>query len=62
MDEGIGNFTAALSAKKMLEETFIIFTTDNGGPVPDTPGGDYVGSRNYPLRGGKHSKYTAQHW
>ena len=25
------------------------------GPVPDTPGGDYVGSRNYPLRGGKHS-------
>lgn len=23
--------------------------------MPDTPGGDYVGSRNYPLRGGKHS-------
>ena len=21
----------------------------------DTPGGDYVGSRNFPLRGGKHS-------
>jgi hypothetical protein len=60
MDEGIGNFTAALSDNNMLDNTFIIFSTDNGGPVPDTPGGDYVGSRNYPLRGGKHSTYTAQ--
>jgi arylsulfatase B len=55
MDEGIGNVTAALESKTMLSNMFIIFTTDNGGPVPGTPGGDYVGSRNYPLRGGKHS-------
>jgi len=29
-----------------------VFTSDNGGPVL---GGDAVGSRNWPLRGGKHS-------
>ena len=44
--------TKALKAKGMLDDTIIVITTDNGGPVPDTPGGDYVGSRNYPLRGG----------
>lgn len=55
MDEGIGNVTAALSAKDMLDDTLIIFTSDNGGPTTHTPGGDYVGARNYPLRGGKHS-------
>ena len=55
MDEGIGNVTAALKAKGLLDSSLIVFTTDNGGPTPKTPGGDYVGSRNYPLRGGKHS-------
>ena len=55
LDEGLGNVTTALADKGMLNDTLVIFTTDNGGPVPDTPGGDYVGSRNYPLRGGKHS-------
>merc|ERR1712137_1116095 len=55
MDEGIGNVTKALDAKGMLENSVIIFSTDNGGPTPDTPGGDYAGSSNYPLRGGKHS-------
>jgi arylsulfatase B len=52
-DEGIGNVTTALKGKGMLKDTIIVITTDNGGPVPDTPGGDYVGSRNFPLRGGK---------
>lgn len=55
MDEGFGNVTTALKKRGMLENTLIIFTADNGGPLPDTPGGDYVGSRNWPLRGGKHS-------
>eukprot|EP00927_Polykrikos_kofoidii_P058245 TRINITY_DN5263_c0_g1_i1.p1 TRINITY_DN5263_c0_g1~~TRINITY_DN5263_c0_g1_i1.p1 ORF type:complete len:519 (-),score=53.10 TRINITY_DN5263_c0_g1_i1:136-1692(-) len=55
MDEGVGNVTKALESKGMLANSLIIFSTDNGGPTPDTPGGDYAGSSNYPLRGGKHS-------
>eukprot|EP00730_Choanoeca_flexa_P012448 TRINITY_DN4284_c0_g1_i1.p1 TRINITY_DN4284_c0_g1~~TRINITY_DN4284_c0_g1_i1.p1 ORF type:complete len:569 (+),score=147.90 TRINITY_DN4284_c0_g1_i1:3-1709(+) len=54
LDEGIGNVTAALEAQGMLDDTLIVFTTDNGGPVV---GGDAIGARNYPLRGGKHSAY-----
>ncbi len=55
MDEGLGNVTAALARRGLDKNLIIVFTTDNGGPVKDTPGGDYVGSSNYPLRGGKHS-------
>ena len=52
VDEGIGNVTAALKARGMLENTLFVFTSDNGGPIL---GGDAVGARNWPLRGGKHS-------
>ena len=52
VDEGIANVTKALDARGMLNTTLIVFTSDNGGPVL---GGDAVGSRNWPLRGGKHS-------
>ena len=52
VDEGIGNVTAALAAKGMLNNTLIVFTSDNGGP---TTTGDGIGARNWPLRGGKHS-------
>lgn len=52
MDEGVGNVTAALASKKMMENIIILFTADNGGP---TTTGDAVGSRNWPLKGGKHS-------
>jgi len=52
MDNGIGNVTAALKAKGLLDNTLIVFTADNGGP---TTTGDSVGSRNWPLKGGKHS-------
>jgi len=52
VDEGIGNVTAALAARDMLESTTIVFTSDNGGPVL---GGDAIGARNWPLKGGKHS-------
>lgn len=52
VDEGIKNVTDALEAKGLLNNTLIIFTSDNGGP---TTTGDGVGSRNWPLRGGKHS-------
>eukprot|EP00055_Hartaetosiga_balthica_P016693 m.106548 g.106548 ORF g.106548 m.106548 type:complete len:584 (+) comp9155_c5_seq1:2-1753(+) len=54
LDEGVGNVTQALQRNGMLDTTLIVFTTDNGGPIL---GGDAVGARNYPLRGGKHSVY-----
>ena len=52
VDEGIGNVTDALKARGALDNTVVVFTTDNGGP---TTTGDGVGARNWPLRGGKHS-------
>ena len=52
VDEGITNVTDALQRKGMLNTTTIVVTSDNGGPVL---GGDAVGARNWPLRGGKHS-------
>jgi len=55
MDEGIGNVTKALRAKHMLDNSVVVFTTDNGGPISTSPGGDYAGSNNFPLRGGKHT-------
>ena len=44
--------TAALTAKEMMDNIIIVFTADNGGP---TTTGDAVGSRNFPLKGGKHT-------
>ena len=33
VDEGIGNVTAALASRGMLNDTLIVFTSDNGGPT-----------------------------
>ena len=51
VDEGIGNVTAALKARGALDNTVIVFTSDNGAPsnhvaVQTNPGGS-----NSPLRG-----------
>jgi arylsulfatase A-like enzyme len=54
LDEGIGNVTKALKAKAMWENTFLIFTADNGGPTDMCM---TQGSTNTPLRGGKCSVY-----
>ncbi|ETO17058.1 hypothetical protein RFI_20276 [Reticulomyxa filosa] len=51
-DEGIGNVTSALARNQLLDNTIIVFTSDNGGPTTTSDG---IGSRNWPLRGGKHS-------
>ena len=32
LDEGVGNVSAALSRAGMLEDTLLIFSTDNGKP------------------------------
>lgn len=48
MDEVVGNVTAILRSKGMWDNTLIVSSADNGGPV--YPGG---GANNYPLKGGK---------
>ena len=45
-DEGIGNITMLLQEMNLLDDTIIIFTTDNGGQTRQ-------GSSNWPLRGNK---------
>ena len=49
-DEGIGNITSLLQEKNMLDNTIIIFTTDNGGQT-------MKGSSNWPLRGNKNTVF-----
>jgi arylsulfatase A-like enzyme len=48
MDEAIGNITTTFQKHGLWENTLMIFTTDNGGPVTE-------GANNYPLRGSKHT-------
>lgn len=52
LDEAVGNVTSALREKGILDDTLIVFSTDNGGSINYGQG---IGSENYPLRGGKHS-------
>jgi len=52
MDDTIKNLTEALKVKGMWDNTLVVFTTDNGGPVYE-PGA----ANNYPLRGGKYSDF-----
>ena len=45
LDESVGNITRALHDRGMLENTIIVFTTDNGGPATGTNA-----ANNAPLR------------
>lgn len=47
LDDAVGNVTAALDAKGLLDNTLIIFSTDNGGPAS---GFDMNHACNWPLR------------
>lgn len=49
IDNGVGRILAKLKEKGMLENTLIVFTSDNGGETNVT--------RNTPLRGGKSTLY-----
>ena len=50
LDDGIGQVIAALKESGQYENTLIIFTSDNGGHLPDL-------ANNGPLRDGKQSMY-----
>ncbi|XP_041375693.1 arylsulfatase B-like [Gigantopelta aegis] len=48
LDDGVGQVVQALRERGMLENSIIVFTTDNGGPAN---GFDGNAASNYPLRG-----------
>lgn len=45
LDEAVANITAALQETGLWADTFLLFSSDNGGPLGS--------ANNYPLRGGK---------
>lgn len=51
MDEAVGQIVDALKEKRMLDNTLILFSSDNGGPSPGKI------TNNGPLRAGKGSIY-----
>jgi len=54
MDTAIGNVIAALKSKGLYDNTLIVFSSDNGGPIYNN---GTAGANNYPLRGGKASNW-----
>lgn len=53
-DDALGTLVDSLKSKGMYENTLVVFTSDNGGPVYS---GGAAGANNYPLRGGKMSNF-----
>jgi len=54
LDTNIGKLVAALKQKGLYDDTLIVFTSDNGGPVYNNGS---AGANNFPLRGGKMSNW-----
>ncbi len=50
LDDSVGAVVSALKAKNMLENSVIMFTTDNGGPAA---GFNQNAASNWPLKGVK---------
>lgn len=53
MDDAIGTIIRKLEESNMMQETVIVFSTDNGGQALSG------GASNYPLRGNKGTYYEA---
>ena len=51
LDESVGRVTAALQESGLLQNSIIVFTTDNGGPAASF---DFNAASNWPLRGVSH--------
>jgi len=54
MDAAIGNVISALKDKGLYDNTLVVFSSDNGGPIYLNGS---AGANNYPLRGGKVSNW-----
>ena len=52
LDESVGRVTAALQESGLLQNSIIVFTTDNGGPAASF---DFNAASNWPLRGVSHN-------
>jgi len=57
LDTGIGLLLDKVSELGLMENTYIIFLSDNGGRNSQPIGGKQKVHRNYPLRDGKGSMY-----
>lgn len=54
LDESVGSVVQTLFEEEMLENSIVIFTTDNGGPAAGFNGN---AASNWPLRGVKNTLY-----
>lgn len=52
LDQSVGEVVKALNDRGMLDNSIIIFTTDNGGPAA---GFNLNAASNYPLKGVKNT-------
>jgi len=60
LDKSVGNILAALKKEGLLENTLVIFTSDNGGYINYSGGFENISS-NGPLRGQKTEVYEGGH-
>lgn len=52
LDDSVGKVVSALNKRGLLENSIIVFTTDNGGPAA---GFNLNAASNWPLRGVKNT-------
>lgn len=57
MDDALGKIVAKLKTRAMWDNTLMVVSSDNGGPIYYIPKIGYGGASNLPLRGGKLSDW-----